>query len=846
MRFAGLALSALALAPGGIVLAQQGDRENDPQPDVPAHILAPPAPPLAPEEAMRTFSIEPGFRIELVASEPLVADPIAIMFGPDGRLWVVEMRGYMRDVEATDEDAPVGVIAVLSDTDIDGRMDTRTEFARGLVLPRALALAGDGVLVGEPPHLWWLRDTDGDGAADTREEIASDYGAPGNPEHTANGLYRALDNWIYNANHRTRFRHRGGATFERDPTIGRGQWGLAQDDTGRLYYNSNSLPLQVDLVPAEYLARNPELGDPTTPGRIIAGLHDIRVWPTRVTPGVNRGYKILDDTGRITEVTAACAPLIYRSGRFPPEYRGNAFFCEPAGHLLKRLVIEPTPDGGLVARNAAEGREFLASTDERFRPVNLADGPDGALYVVDMYRGVIQHRNFVTTFLRRQIEARALETPLGMGRIYRIVPDDAPAAGVRPALQESTPAEQVAALRSPQSWWRDTAQRLLVERGAPEVVEPLRRLTRTGSPLARLHALWTLEGIGQIDPSTVHAALADADARVRAAGVRLAEPALRAGDARVLAAVLALAGTSDPDLRRQLALSLAESAEALAWSARVRLAREHGGTAGLDDALVSGLRGREAAFLAELAAQPADAALPVAEQLVATIVRRGVAAEQDPLFGTAEVATLASAFLRQAVIGGLERLARIHGAPADANGRRVALAVEPAAVRAWARDQDALGERAGRLLRWLEAPSDREAAAQVAVRPLTPEERERFRQGEAAFAVCAGCHHPEGVGYTGVAPSLVDSRWVSGPEEALVRIVLHGKEGDSFGMPPLGALDDQTIAAITTYIRRAWRQQADPVSPVTVAEIRAAEAGRERPWSAEELERLVRERSSAP
>ncbi|MES1194996.1 MAG: dehydrogenase, partial [Opitutus sp.] len=277
-----------------------------------------------------------------------------------------------------------------------------------------------------PPKLWFCRDTNGDGVADEKTEIAADYGGINNPEHTANGLMWAMDNWIYSANHTVRFRYEGAGKFARDTTVTRGQWGITQDDTGRLYYNSNSDPLRLDAVPSHYLARNPSLTDPSGVNLSLVPAN-LRVWPLRVTPGVNRGYKSLDDTGRITAVTAACAPLLYR-GDTMPELRGEAFVCEPSGNLIKRITIAPknARSDELAGRHSYEGTEFIASTDERFRPVNLFNGPDGALYVVDLYRGILQHRLYVTSFLRKQIDERGLAEGRGLGRIWRIVPENAP------------------------------------------------------------------------------------------------------------------------------------------------------------------------------------------------------------------------------------------------------------------------------------------------------------------------------------------------------------------------------------------------------------------------------------
>ena len=291
------------------LFAQNGDKSGEAQQPLPQELKVPPAPILTAEEALKTFKIAPGFHLEIVASDPLLHNPVAMTFGPDGRIWVVEMTGFMPNPDGKGEDAKVGAIVVLEDTDGDGRMDKRTVFLDGLVMPRALALVGDGVLVGEPPHLWFCRDTNGDGVSDEKTEIAADYGVTTNPEHTANGLFRALDNWIYSANHTARFRADGQGKFTREATNTRGQWGITQDDTGRLFHNDNSYPLRADLVPTEYFKRNPYLTAPAG-GNVGIVPADLPIWPGRITTGVNRGYKTLNAEGKITAVTAACGPIV--------------------------------------------------------------------------------------------------------------------------------------------------------------------------------------------------------------------------------------------------------------------------------------------------------------------------------------------------------------------------------------------------------------------------------------------------------------------------------------------------------------------------------------------------------
>lgn len=259
LRFAGCLAGLLLLTR---VAAQSGDRAGEVQTPPPADLVIPPAPVLLADDSLKTIKVADGYRLEIAAADPLVGDPVAATFGPDGRLWVVEMRAFMPNPDGKGEDAKVGMVACLEDTDQDGRYDKRTVFVDGLVLPRALALVDDGVLVAEPPHLWFFRDTDRDGKVDRKIEVASDYGAAGNPEHTANGLLWAMDNWIYSANHNVRYRYLGDGKFAQEFTVMRGQWGISQDDAGRLIHNHNSAPLRYDAVPSEYFTRNPTLTNP--------------------------------------------------------------------------------------------------------------------------------------------------------------------------------------------------------------------------------------------------------------------------------------------------------------------------------------------------------------------------------------------------------------------------------------------------------------------------------------------------------------------------------------------------------------------------------------------------------
>ena len=377
----GFVLSAAALALTSPATGQAGDRAGEEQPALPTELRLPAPAPLEADAERETFAVPPGIRVELVAAEPLVVAPVAMAFDGDGGLWVAEMRGYMPDVDGTAEDAPIGQVARLTDVDGDGRMDRRTVFLDGLVLPRALLPTRDGLLCIAPPELLFARDTDGDGVADERRVIATGMGGIESPEHAINGLVPGIDNWIRVANAPRRFRFspdgpRGphvwasGVTrlahgWIEARTSGGGQWGLSFDDEGRCFYNTNSQSLYADLIPSWYAVRNPHLG--RAAGVLVRVVHDETVRPSRPNPGVNRGYRegLLREDGTLSRFTAACSPFVHR-GAALASFRGDAFVCEPAATSSSASSWARTPRAG--SRRPIHARRASSSP----RPTNAS------------------------------------------------------------------------------------------------------------------------------------------------------------------------------------------------------------------------------------------------------------------------------------------------------------------------------------------------------------------------------------------------------------------------------------------------------------------------------------------
>ncbi len=885
-----LAIAAVIL-PGWIggqtLLAQRGDREGHEMDPPPAHWKIPAAPVITADRALETFALADGFSAELVAAEPFVHDPVALAFDGNGRIWVAEMRGYMPDIDGHGEDQPTGRISVLEDTDDDGVADRHTVFLDGIVLPRAVALTGADttLLYADNQQLYEVDiiETENEGPRAGHSEVVDpDYAEGGNPEHKPNGLRLALDNWIYSAKSDMRYRKIDGE-WVKEKTEFRGQWGIDQDDQGRLFTNTNSNAVTAEEIPPGVTERNPN-HDFRAP--VSTKLKDQSLWPSRINPGVNRGYmeNTLNDEGYLRTPTAVSGLAIYRGDQFPSEFYGNLFINEPGANLVKRAVIDEQ-DGRFQISQAYQGHEFFTSTDERSRIVSCYTAPDGTLYLVDFYRGILQHVAYMTTFLRRQVEERGLDKPVGLGRIWRVVHEDKD-RGPRPQLTAADGETLVTHLSHPNGWWRDTAQRLLVERADPAVVPALRQLAgdEKADPRGRIHALWTLEGLGAFAAEDLASAFS-ASPEIAAQALRAARSL--AGTTQVGAVVMACegmvgAGQSSPVLRRQLLTSLGIFASAAGdedpdtRDVAYALLREilatpaEGNEATLgEDLAISGLTGNEAAFLADVLEHRPD--LRIAIPLVATVVKTGdpetiasiqarVVALDEPHRGrlVREIA-VAAAKLRRAPLAaellaaaatdaGLQKPV-VEGLLAGrksvgAKFKRLALKETPALL------VDQGGYADGKKRAELAAIFDFSGVADE-VFLKTDADRALFDLGKKHYAVvCGACHQPSGKGLASLAPPLVDSEWVTGPPARLIALAMEGVmgpitvDGKLYTVPEIPPImpgmranpevDDEKIAAMLTYVRNEWGNAASPITPAMVKQWRDQQPVRA-PFTAEEL-----------
>ncbi|HEV3022295.1 MAG TPA: PVC-type heme-binding CxxCH protein, partial [Pirellulales bacterium] len=511
--------------------------------------------PLTPEQEAVTFQFADDRLVaELVAAEPDVNSPVAIAWDADGRMFVAEMIDYPLGPTA-------GQIRLLEDRDGDGRYEHATVFADGINFPTGVLCLADGVLVTAAPDILRLRDLDGDGVADEREVLFTGFGT-GNQQLRVNGLTCGLDNWIYGANGRSdghvrrphdppdqavsirtrdfRFKP-DGSRFE--AVTGQSQFGQARDDYGNRFLSWNTIAIRQALLDDGVLDRNPRLA--------VLAVHDLadhadhgEVFP--ISPRAQTFNRERTDF-----YNALCGLTIYRGDAMGDDYQGNAFVGESLTNLVHRRVLRP--DGPtFVSVRGEQGRDFLAASDPWFHPVYLATGPDGALYVVDFYRRWVEHPQFVAENLRESVDWRE---GAGHGRIWRIRRRDGlPATVAR--LSGATPAQLVDFLSHPNGWVRDTAQRLLVERQETQAVPLLQRLATSGASIkGRLHALWTLDGLGALDDETLAVALDDGSAAVRKQGLRLVGARWAESEA-LRKALLALADDPDAAIHFRLALVL--------------------------------------------------------------------------------------------------------------------------------------------------------------------------------------------------------------------------------------------------------------------------------------------------
>ena len=520
---------------------------------------------LSPEDSRDRIHVPKGYKVELVASEPMIAEPIAFAWDGNGRMYVAQMNTYMQDADATDENEPWSKVMLLDDTDGDGVMDKSSVFLDSLVLPRIILPLDDRVIIGETynRNLYSYRDTNGDGVADEKILLLEDTVRDNrNLEHQDANLLWSIDNWMYVSNKPFRYKFEGDKII-RDTLSSPlpGQYGLTQDEVGRLFFSRAGAE-----VPALGFQQHPKYGPMELKGKYEESF--MEPWPIVGNPDAQGGSKRMrPEDNTLNRFTGVSGQEVYLGDKMPGAY-GDLFIPEPVGRLIRRAKVNHV-DGKIVLENKYEQTEFLASTDPLFRPVFTATGPDGSLYIADMYRGIIQEGTWVGkgSYLRGIVDERGYDKFYQRGRIYRVYQEEM-SLGEKPRLLEKSAKELINYLGHPNGWWRMNAQKLLVIKNDQYVVQTLKDIVlgnesflrklfnpKLNYGIERLHALWTLDGMHAADKEILLEAMKDEDYRVRAAAIRISEPYLESGDTDILKALDELKTDEHPEVLQQLVLS---------------------------------------------------------------------------------------------------------------------------------------------------------------------------------------------------------------------------------------------------------------------------------------------------
>jgi mono/diheme cytochrome c family protein len=489
----------------------------------------PPVLPLPPTEQVKRFWLPPGYRIEPVLSEPIVDNPAQIAFDGNGRMFVVELRGYFQTPEGIDLIPPVGRISMHEDRDGDGTYERHSVFIDKMVFPRFVTpLGANTILTMETnaDEVWKYTDTDADGVADKRELFTNNFGRAGNMESQQASLFWAMDNWLYSTVNAFRLRWTPNGLLKEPTGPNSSQWGVTQDNDGKVWFQggASGMPGYFQF-PVHY-------GNFAPPDQFEPDLNI--VWGAPILVGDIQsgmpGTRMPD--GSLIYATAAAGNEVYRGDRLPKDLVGDYLYGEMVARIVRRL--RPVKTEGLTRlENVYPRSEFIRSLDPLFRPADTTTGPDGTIYIADMYRGMIEGAEWAKegTYLREKIKQYQLDKVASHGRIWRLTYEGIARDRTQPRMLSETAAQLVRHLSHPNGWWRDTAQQLLVLKQDKSVVPALQTLVRTSkNPLARFHALWTLEGLGGLTAALTREALGDPDPRMRIQGLRASETLYKAGD----------------------------------------------------------------------------------------------------------------------------------------------------------------------------------------------------------------------------------------------------------------------------------------------------------------------------
>jgi len=680
---------------------------------------------LTADEQLKTMKLQEGYSMELVVGDPVVREPAVAVFDGNGRMYVAEFHTYMQDADGSGKFDKISRVSRHEDTNGDGKIDKSTVFIDKLLLPRILLPLRDGQLVvGETNtlDLFLYTDTDGDGVADKKEEFYKGGSRGGNLEHQPSGLIWSLDNWLYTTYNNYRLRYTNGKVEKSKTGHNGGQWGLTQDLLGKPWFvnaggERGPLNFQIPIV----------YGSSKINDEFVGKYKE--VWPIDNIPDTQGGRGRLRANNTLNHFTATCGQEIFVGDRLPNELIGNLFFSEPVGRLIRRTSVQ-VRDGLTFLSNPYEEEkgEFIRTKDPNFRVVNMVTAPDGTIYMVDMYRGIIQEGNWVRkgSYLRKVVEEYELQKNIMRGRIWRIRHKDFK-PGPQPKMYSETTAQLVKHLDHANGWWRLTAQKLIILRADKSVIPALKAMVEDAkTSLGKIHALWTLEGLGVIDAASIQKAVKDTDPNVRLTAIRAAESSLKTNN-DIASAVHSLSKDTDPNVLVQYCLSINQ------------------------------------------------AKLPDAKERIQAVLASS---------GSEGVKTLAGK-----IVGKSHR-------------PKVSL--------------------------------------------LSKADQEFISKGEGIYkSLCFSCHGEDGKGVKSpagmMAPPFNGNKRITGHPGLSINIVLHGLTGPIEGknyaglMVPMKSNGDEWIAAVLSYIRNSFGNEASIITPAMVTAVRKGTSDRKIPWTISEL-----------
>ena len=514
----------------------------------------PPVVPVSANEELKSFVLQPGYKLTPILSEPQIREPAAIQFDGNGRMYVLELRTYMQDIDANGELMPTSRISRWEDKDNDGVYETSVIFLDSLVFPRYVVPFGKNTILSmesNEDNVYKYTDTNGDGKADKKELFATGLGRSGNVEHQTSFLTWTMDNWMYSTYNSKRIRWTPDGVIQEPTGNPYGQWGVTQDNYGQVWFQDGAggVPQNFNL-PIVY-------GNFGIKGQYKDGFRE--PYSLVKLADFEPGMRETKPDGSLSNVTGSAGNDVFRGDRLPKEIQNKYFYGEPVGRIVRQVDSEKTEGLTYIQNPYGESqKEFIQSTDPLFRPVDMATAPDGTMYIVDMYRGIIQQGNWTQdgSYLRTKIQQYQMDDIIGNGRIWRLTYEGMERSKEKPRMYEETSAELVKHLSHPNGWWRDMAQKLLILNQDKSVVQELQDLVNTSdNELARIHGLWTLEGLNSLSADLVRKLMKDSSPQIRIQALRGSESLYKYGDKSLAEDYKTMVHDADVDVALQALLS---------------------------------------------------------------------------------------------------------------------------------------------------------------------------------------------------------------------------------------------------------------------------------------------------